>query len=856
MSENCKPVYKNLRKIASSGEQQYAVTQWADQNCENDEYLKQEVERLDYRINPYVRKRFNPILVDDEKSYGHQINNLDGTVGFNSDTEVMIPIDFTDESLLDMDISDCVIESYPTVSNGIVSIHKRAVLPKEEKLTENFNTKNMAANGNVNTFWYVGYNKTKPYVLYPEWLKNDKALNIPSVVRAQTFKALSSGVLESVSLKLETNGSNWVGWGSPLYVQIWPTIAKEVAVTTWNKKKKTSEYVYISAPAGTTKQRYKKITSGKNKGKYVKNNNGAYIRQTETIYYPATRVNSAGTATMYQPLAEAKFDPKFATPGFHSFVFDNPCNVTANEHYAIVVFCPLAHWEQAPRIGGWGRNCSHRYDDGDAFLSENNGRTFTRYGKNDPDKIEYKLGKYTPQDFAFECKIVAHSEEYVSFDSEEEDYNYLYFKPIFTNPITGIDISARCSGWDDTDHADGKFLEFEYSTTGNRNNPDDWHSIGTARAAITGKPTILFVRAKMWQTSVDNSVTPSIQEVNIKVYCTLPTSMYVRTKVYNPKITPMLGAAVWGRANAPFTVESTEIDCSAEIIQDKIVKEHFEIITVSGVNDFAYLLSETHQTNIRNKTDDDALCTYLVDNPDILETLKKSNVYVKPYLYTDETTTEYLSFDGGLDDDDNQIIAGIQFSNIPAYPILECQLVPNGEGYYQSYGEWYDYKVDYDDDLIIFDESVIDNMVPGKLSVSYNPVFIQGLTNDEMPLVLDYFEEKIQVTQDILEDKYIVLRASAVDPIRHIYLNKDGDNEKELVEDVDFTVDYLTKIVKFNLLNIETDSTSLNLNDIITVVYTPNIEETGLAIGYYAKRKESALNKQCSILPNYLEYKV
>ena len=140
MSENCKPVYKNLKKIASSGEQQYAVTQWADQNCENDEYLKQEVERLDYRINPYVRKRFNPILVDDEKSYGHQINNLDGTVGFNSDTEVMIPIDFTDESLLDMDISDCVIESYPTVSNGIVSIHKRAVLPKEEKLTENFNT--------------------------------------------------------------------------------------------------------------------------------------------------------------------------------------------------------------------------------------------------------------------------------------------------------------------------------------------------------------------------------------------------------------------------------------------------------------------------------------------------------------------------------------------------------------------------------------------------------------------------------------------------------------------------------------------------------------------------------------------
>lgn len=855
MSENCKPVYKNLNKIAASGEQKYAVTQWADQSCENDEYLKQECERLDYRINPYIRKRFNPIVVDTEKSYGFQVNGLDNTVNFNSDTEKIIPIDFTDESLLDMDISDCVIESYPTISDGKVNIHKRAVLPKHEKIVEDFSTANLAENGQINSSWYVGYNKAKPYVLYPEWMKNYTLHNIPSVVRAQTFKANKTGVLEAVSLYIETNGSLFVGWGSPLYVQIWPTIAKEVEVTQWNKKKKTSEYIYDPAPAGTTKQRYKKITSGANKGKYVKNSSGGYIRRTETIYEPATLTANGATMTRH-PLAESKFDPKYATPGFHAFVFDNPCNVVKNEHYAIVVFCPLAHWEQAPRIGGWGRNCSHRYNDGDAFLSENNGRSFTRYGKNDPDKINYKQGKYTPQDFAFECKIVEHSEEYVPFDSELEDYNYLYFKPIFTNPITGIDISARCSGWDDTDHQEGKYLEFEYSTTGNRNKPEDWHTIGTERAAITGKPTILFLRAKMWQTSVNNSLTPSIQELNIKVYCTLPTSMYVRTQIYNPKLTPMLGAAVWGKANAPFTVDSSEVECSAEIIQDKIVKEHFEITTVSHVHEFSYLLSETHQTQIANKTDDDTRCTYLVDNPDILETLKKSNVYVKPYLYTDETTIEYLSFDGGFDDDDNQIIAGFQFSNIPAYPILECQLIPNCEGYYESYGEWYDYKVDYDNDLIIFDETVLDEMKPGKLSVSYNPVFIQGLTNDEMPLVLDYFEEKIQVTQDILENKYITLRASAVDPIRHIYLNKDGDNEQELVEDTDFSVDYLTKTIHFNLINAETDSTSLRLNDIITIVYTPNIEETGLAIGYYAKRKESALNKQCNILPNYLEYKV
>ena len=42
----CPPQYKNLNEIQSFSEQRYATVQWAEQNCENDEYLKQEVDEL------------------------------------------------------------------------------------------------------------------------------------------------------------------------------------------------------------------------------------------------------------------------------------------------------------------------------------------------------------------------------------------------------------------------------------------------------------------------------------------------------------------------------------------------------------------------------------------------------------------------------------------------------------------------------------------------------------------------------------------------------------------------------------------------------------------------------------------
>ena len=81
----CNPSYKNLNEIQSFSEQRYATVQLMEQACMNDEYLKQEVDELGYLTPPRVRKRFTPILLDEQNSWGCELGN--GVVDFSNQTE-------------------------------------------------------------------------------------------------------------------------------------------------------------------------------------------------------------------------------------------------------------------------------------------------------------------------------------------------------------------------------------------------------------------------------------------------------------------------------------------------------------------------------------------------------------------------------------------------------------------------------------------------------------------------------------------------------------------------------------------------------------------------------------------------
>ena len=254
MAEKCKASYKNLNRIQSFSEQRYATVQLMQQACMNDEWLKQQVERLSYLSPPAVRKTFSPILVDDAQSWGYQINS-NNQVTFSSKTKKVVFVDFTKPDLIDEDKTTAEIEEYVADEQEIDDseidedgqipdskdtsekpIKRRCCLHTNVEIDEtkakwDYSTKT-SDGGGANSAWYVGWNKSKPYYVRPDWIKNWKDREIPAVCRAQTFTSKATGKLESVDLKLEYNGTNYSNCGSPLYVQIWKTKRRFVPKTT------------------------------------------------------------------------------------------------------------------------------------------------------------------------------------------------------------------------------------------------------------------------------------------------------------------------------------------------------------------------------------------------------------------------------------------------------------------------------------------------------------------------------------------------------------------------------------------------------------------------------------------------
>ena len=90
---NCEPKYKNLNRIQSFSEQMYPTVELFRQICQNDEYLKQKLEEVDYLTPPAVRKRFNPIPIDSAVSYGF-METTDNEIIFDTDTNKSVTLTF------------------------------------------------------------------------------------------------------------------------------------------------------------------------------------------------------------------------------------------------------------------------------------------------------------------------------------------------------------------------------------------------------------------------------------------------------------------------------------------------------------------------------------------------------------------------------------------------------------------------------------------------------------------------------------------------------------------------------------------------------------------------------------------
>lgn len=772
--KECPPVYKNLG-LMSFDEQREVTIEMLRQICKNDEWLKQNLEKIEYLTPPAIRKRFTPVPVDTNKSYGYKITT-DNNVVFDSGTNKEVFLDFDDTSLIDINKTTAVIEGL--IDNGKI-IHQ-VKIPQETTSNIDKSTRNYSpwaikdSNGNIiggdmvaNEHWYIGFDKNRHYETRPQWLENQLNNEIPSIGRAQTFKAKKTGLLESIVLNIKASaGEDKYNTASPLIVQIRKTIDKDGVL-------------------------YPEELACDYDGKYT------VLAQQEVRFH-----NSS--------------------PDIASILFDHPCTVKKGETYAIVLLSPLSHYSHCYWLGGWNKHChADNYADGNAFYTFNNGMTWIRYGKD--DDVEYHQGKYAPQDFAFQ----AHIREFKTGYPVNKDY-WLYLKPIFANQIESILLSAT-----DTGDATQPDLTCEYQVS---NNGRDWKPIGINHQLDFNTKdlrNVVFLRARL-QTKKTGE-TPLIENLNLLLTCDIPTEMYVRTHHYYPKTAPMLGANVWGRVNAPFAVEPT-VTCNVDIIRDKEVTEHYIIIEPSQVQEFTSL--EGIPEEKFKDADNEKAYNYLTENPSIITILKEHQVYVKGY--TDKTGTNQPP-----------LFTKIKFISSPSYPLINCSLQPR-TGSTQVFSEFIDYHVDYDNDELIFYNEVLNSLPVGTLNVTYNPLFIRNLSNEEMPLILDYFQEIVQVGEKEIETHRIPLRTAPADPIRKVVLNPDTDN-KELVEDVDYTVNYDTQELCFDIINNDDKSSLLSLNDKLSIVYTPNLDDSGISLGYYATREN--IRKQCYIKPNYIEYK-
>ena len=186
----------------------------------------------------------------------------------------------------------------------------------------------------------------------------------------------------------------------------------------------------------------------------------------------------------------------------------------------------------------------------------------------------------------------------------------------------------------------------------------------------------------------------------------------------------------------------------------------------------------------------------------------------------------------------------------------------------KAYKEFVDFDVDYDDGTLTFADP--SELVGGDFKVTYNPLWIRGLSPADFPLALDLWKERYEVVANgIYKQKFntdtgkwerstfyamtninpLTNRRSTssfyrfktsvppLDAIRKLVVNEDGDDGGDsLTEEAQFFVDYLSNDVTLLL------TASVNVGDIITIHYTPNLTDSGLALGFRMKRPRYRTN--------------
>ena len=450
------------------------------------QYLADQGITLRDMTDPEVGKRFSPPLPDMDLSRGIV---LDGQrYKFSNATSDGYVEDLTTDDRVDVELTTAL---WSKENDGIIQMNPS--YPLKNQLGPNCGISATNVSG-VNQYWYIGYNKYKSYYITRAMRANPLGLSsIPSVARAQSFVAASTGYLKRVSVKLHGTPRSQ----SPLYCEI------------------------------------RTMSGGK----------------------PTTTI-----------LGRTEFDFRNASSGsVVAFEFKHPIPVTSGTAYAIVLRSPFTSYDNHFGIAGWGKNCKlDPCPNSNAFLSENNGFTWIKHGKDDT-KLPYGEGKYAPMDFAY--KIEYHTVSTVYSTTTPE---VVYFAPYRSNEIKKVTI-----------YTDGVYGPSESKPAGTNiiwevsNNFKNWYEVKSDNAwtKTFSAPYSRYVWVRATLSTTNSANTPSIQKFGMVLETLASQDSYLRTKFYEPETGVILGASCWSSIDAS-VIEEPNTEVLIDVIRNSLVTEY------------------------------------------------------------------------------------------------------------------------------------------------------------------------------------------------------------------------------------------------------------------------------------------
>ena len=626
---NCPPIYRNLQCESFSNKRKI-TSQMLRQFCKNDAYLYEQIKELWDATDPESRKRFYPPdFIDTSRSFGIESFDISqDQLEFYNYWKSVFRFNRTDNYSyhFDFDGTGDHMEYESDRSNQNVTVYADSLLDIETTYNEE---KLEIVKEVVNESTGETASVLKPPVVsgtYEE-IEHHKA-------QYTTVKGNTS--TKYVTKKTEKLGKAkkdafcygaYKNWHCNSFWYCGFNRSKNYNIKKAWKKDQDS----YDIPSVCRSQTFQALSSGRI-SKVSLNMQGSKSAVSPCIVEIRTTTKSGKPSTKVLARTEKKFT--HSTGSITAFEFKNKALVKKGETYAIVVRSPLSEFGKTYRLGGWARTCfsnskKQAYYKGDAYLSEDNGKTWIRYGKSKDGKSYgshwYDWGiAEKPLDFGFEVfvqpvttkavkeKVTTTNKSYKKLVKEAYDevrtyeYNYfksgsyyLYLKPIQTNPIDSFYIEKQYTANDGDE-----YWAFEYYD----NETSEWReytqSVNFDNNRTNYTVLKLRIRCDILQNTFINTTTEApdsdlqhlistnklsttqltyLKNFTVNISCFKPTKAYLRTLYYHPTTTEILGANIWSEIGVKAkTLNNATVEI--DVIHEKESIEHFKFYDLNIIN--------------------------------------------------------------------------------------------------------------------------------------------------------------------------------------------------------------------------------------------------------------------------------